>query len=970
MKAGRLRAPRVRISKLLSGSVLSVAALVAGLAAAAPPARAAAPPKRIYIANDEHTDYFWTADDVAYRQAFIDMLNYYMTQAEATAGNPSDSRGRFNMDGTLWLWEYEHNNAPAAYQRLIGHLRDGSLSLPLQTCVMLYGAMPAEAVLRNMYYAGRIERREGLRFPLVVAMENQTLPGGVASLWAGAGAKYSWKGICGCASQINAAVRPREIYNFTGPDGASVCLKWNSMPNGNQSIGGYAEAFDPAAIVPYLDNDAGYRSRWPWDVSGAFGYGWDNFQTTTDAFITTATSLAGSNRRVIVSNETDFFQDFVANYGGQIPTFSGSFGNEWDLYTASMGEVTAGFKRGVEKLRTAEALATLATFADPAFMAGRTSARDSAFMACGLYYEHDWTADGAISRARRAQFQRDQLAALNRYVDRLQADGLAALGARVPAGALERHVVLNPLGWPRSDVVDLASNVAPPLRVVDLTTGLDIPSQVLSTGAGTSVVRIRADGVPAVGYRVFEVRSGTGTQFPNAATVTLPTFDNGTYGVTLGTRGQITGVIDHKDGNRQLVDAAGIAALNDPGNGAGTVTLESNGAVSATLKVGPTGTPAHTVRVTLYAGLDRVDIRDEISQNFGGTVGYTSRFNLAGATLRHEEVGMIATVARAAAGGDYADQDARTDYLTLNHFVDLSTATRGVTLSNWDSAFFQVGNSTPTTLDVPSTQVRAIVGMQVDGPSLGIQNQGGDTAFLNRYALRTHGAWQPADAMRFSLEHQNPLVATRATGGAGAPLPATNQGLVSVSNPNVLLWALKPAEEGAAQGTIARFWNPGDAPSAFTFGMPAYGFVEARHTTHIETDLAPATVVGRELQDTLVRQQMATYRLFPIVSGAPDGGDGAVAAPGALRVTPNPVAPGAAVTLRFTLPRAGAARVQVFDVNGRLRATPFEGPLEAGERRAEWNGRDDLGHAVAPGVYFARLTAPGLVRTEKFVVVR
>ncbi len=54
----------------------------------------------------------------------------------------------------------------------------------------------------------------------------------------------------------------------------------------------------------------------------------------------------------------------------------------------------------------------------------REAPRDSAFMACGLYYEHDWTADGAISRSRRAQFERDELASLNRYVDKLQADGL------------------------------------------------------------------------------------------------------------------------------------------------------------------------------------------------------------------------------------------------------------------------------------------------------------------------------------------------------------------------------------------------------------------------------------------------------------------------------------------------------------------------------------------------------------------
>src|SRR5207344_2846285 len=116
---------------------------------------------------------------------------------------PTDSRGRFNTDGSLWIWEYERNRSATQFNRLVGHLRDGSLTMPLNPAVLCYGAMPAEAVLRSMYYAGRLERRLGLRFPLAMAMENQTLPGGLASLWAGSGAQYSWRGVCGCASKTD-----------------------------------------------------------------------------------------------------------------------------------------------------------------------------------------------------------------------------------------------------------------------------------------------------------------------------------------------------------------------------------------------------------------------------------------------------------------------------------------------------------------------------------------------------------------------------------------------------------------------------------------------------------------------------------------------------------------------------------------------------------------------------------------------
>src|SRR6185295_10002872 len=75
-------------------------------------------PKRIYIANDEHTDYFWTATGPQYRVAFQTMLDYYMDQADATAGNPADARGRFNCDGSLWAWEYQQSRSTADFQRL------------------------------------------------------------------------------------------------------------------------------------------------------------------------------------------------------------------------------------------------------------------------------------------------------------------------------------------------------------------------------------------------------------------------------------------------------------------------------------------------------------------------------------------------------------------------------------------------------------------------------------------------------------------------------------------------------------------------------------------------------------------------------------------------------------------------------------------------------------------------------------
>ena len=192
----------------------------------------AAGPVRIYLANDDHPDYMWTADAETYNAVFVDMLDYYLRLAEDTKDNPAPYRSRFNADGAYWLWQYERRKSPAEFERLISRVKEGTISAPMTTLVSCYGGQPLEAVLRGMYYAGRLERRYGLRFSLATAMENQTLPLGLASLWAGSGARYTWRGVCGCASKLSNPVlgqRPHEIYWYAGQDGQRLLMKWYSL---------------------------------------------------------------------------------------------------------------------------------------------------------------------------------------------------------------------------------------------------------------------------------------------------------------------------------------------------------------------------------------------------------------------------------------------------------------------------------------------------------------------------------------------------------------------------------------------------------------------------------------------------------------------------------------------------------------------------------------------------------------------
>ncbi|MEO6739339.1 MAG: hypothetical protein ABIP20_03745 [Chthoniobacteraceae bacterium] len=77
-----------------------LASCIAALPLAFPHASTAAEPKRLYIANDDHTDYMWTADAETYAGVFTDLLDYYLALADATEANPAPYQSRFNCDGS------------------------------------------------------------------------------------------------------------------------------------------------------------------------------------------------------------------------------------------------------------------------------------------------------------------------------------------------------------------------------------------------------------------------------------------------------------------------------------------------------------------------------------------------------------------------------------------------------------------------------------------------------------------------------------------------------------------------------------------------------------------------------------------------------------------------------------------------------------------------------------------------------
>ena len=363
-------------------------------------------------------------------------------------------------------------------------------------------------------------------------------------------------------------------------------------------IGTYLEASAPEKAIEYLDSNANFLSRYvdrstgrPYDVRGAFGFGGDCLARKTgvpadpgipkdagmqqgvigfpytDHFHVIAKKQSNDKRQVFVSNVNDFFEDFEKTHGAALPTENVTYGNEWELYAASMAETSARVKRSVEKLRAAELMASLVSLKKPKFLQGRETARDLAFTDLGLYWEHDWTADGPVSRAYRAAWQELLASEIEYYVNSLHADAATQLGALIqkPDPKAQRFFVLNPLGWVRADYADYAYNGSKNIHVRDLSNGLDVPHQFVNF-SGVKFLRVLASDVPSAGYKTFEILSGPGSAPTSAAAVVgegNAILENSRVRLVVDADGAIASFIDKTQPNAELASAIGGLKLND-----------------------------------------------------------------------------------------------------------------------------------------------------------------------------------------------------------------------------------------------------------------------------------------------------------------------------------------------------------------------------------------------------------------------
>jgi hypothetical protein len=95
---------------------------------------------------------------------------------------------------------------------------------------------------------------------------------------------------------------------------------------------------------------------------------------------------------------------------------------------------------------------------------------------------------------------------------------------------------------------------------------------------------------------------------------------------------------------------------------------------------------------------------------------------------------------------------------------------------------------------------------------------------------------------------------------------------------------------------------------------------------------------------------------------------GRIGGEAAFRISPNPMRSSASIA--FGIHETGMLVLQVYDNMGRRVSTLMTEPVTPGSRISSWNGRDDKGRRVPPGLYFVRLKTPSVERFARITVLR
>jgi len=796
----------------------------------------AAPRKwTLHLLPHSHTDIGYTDLQTRVAKNHVEYLDRVVEFCRATDGYPDEAKFRWNIEVSWALQNYIRTRPPEKVQALLDLLKSGRVELSAWY-LQLSDLFAHEELIRAVLLAREYSRDHG--FELRAAMNNDVTGFSWAApqILSQVGVRYFTTGINETRSRAPLR-RPNPFY-WQSPDGSRV-LHWN----GEHYLFANYELLLHEGLEKSLPKVVGYlakleaRGDFPYEEIAFHisGYVTDNCpprKELSDRVREWNAKWAYPKLRLATMSR--FFEAFEKKYAKTIPAYKLGWPDYW-----TDGAGSTAFETGLNRLAhndllTAEKLAAVAGLSVRGWTYPADEIRE-AYERTMLFDEHTWGAWNSIDDPE-SEFARGQwtIKSAHAYEAReiarsVTSKSLSALLPLIPNGGSFALAVFNPLSWERSDIVrvDLPAPLVEKkgkFKLLEKKGGAEISYQIIDKGT----LLFQSGPIPPLGYAVYTIVPDVLPSPPApAAVVEGSRIENRFYKAVVDTvTGGLASLVDKETG-AELVDRksrmslgqyiyenpeGGRKAVDDMEKRAKFVRYSPVAATAAPGLRGPGASslviaakthrhPEIRTEIILYDGLKRLDVvgRLKKEETYDPEAGYFAfPFKVGGGKVRCE-------IADAVMAPEAEQLPGTTrDWQAVQHWVEVAGPKQTVVWSPVEAPLVQFGDINTgkwlRKLDLANPWLFSYA-LNNYWMTNFKASQGGTLVFRYSLTSRAGGADSVASS-RFGWEVHTPLVAAWLPAKSAGSLPADVESFFAVDKPNVLVQAIKRAEDG--EGVVLR----------------------------------------------------------------------------------------------------------------------------------------------------------------------
>jgi alpha-mannosidase len=819
---------------------------------------------------------------------------------------------RFNIDGSWILEQWLATRRADVAQKLAAQARAGRIGVDAFYASYLTQALSLEEHYRGLYLSKRLESEYGLPFDAAYITDVPSYSWAIPSTLAASGIRF----LAGGGNQtrgpllVHGQWHRQSPFWWEGPDGARVLAWYSNHYHQLRAVFGVPPTLAAGASGLALFLQTFERNDYAPDAVLMYGTEVENVPLDfEDATLAARWNAHYAYPRIVNCRFADFFRYVEERFGEKFPVVRGDSGAYWEDGVGTMAASTGVYRASQSRALAADALSALtASLGGALRFPGELSRRiwDNLL----VYGEHT-----IVSYRGPRQPEHDEMAeqlkvkqarAIDaaKNIDELMRRAMSQLADRIATRG-ENLVVFNPLSWRRSGLVRFQVEAGTVLT--DVSTNTVVPLEVIEERDGYQTVRFRAQDVPSLGYKVYRLSPGP-TALPGRSEPESNVFQNQFYRVTIDpTRGAIRSLYDRELG-RELVDSASPYLLNEylyvsgGGSEAGrgemgeggdatqlthlarhlpyaelTVQRAEQGQIEAVQKT-PWGhvvrlsargmnTPEIETEIDMPDDEKRIEFRNRIRKDLTyakEAVYFAFPWAAQNPAFRFDSaVGWIDPERDLLLGGC-------NEWFAPQNWVNVEDAGAAMTLAIVDAPLVSLGDINrgrwPARFEKSSATVfsYALNNYWFTNTPAG---QSGE--FVFRYAITSGSRFDPQAAARFAREARTPLEVSHLRGfdkfldrePAPGSLPAGGASLVEIAPANVVVSALKGAEDG--DGIVLRVQEVAGRAADGRITLPLISIASAYEANGVEVPGKNLEADDHSVRFSIKPHQVLTIRLKP-----------------------------------------------------------------------------------------------------------